>query len=560
MICDMNKSVGSVPLLLKGGLVVDGEARTTAVADVLVGADGRIAAVGSGLEASGAEVIPCEGLVVTAGFVDSHVHIESSMVLPVQFGRAVLPHGTTAVIADPHEVVNVAGGEGLHSFLDEAAKAPVDIYTVVPSSVPATELDTNGAGKFLARDMEEFVGRADVVGLGEVMCFADVAAGRREIMDKLALFRGKAVDGHTSGMPLSMLDAYVAAGVQNDHECTCCEEMMERYNRGMNIYVREGSAARNGRELLGGIMRGGLDTGRFAFCTDDKHLATIAAEGHISHLVRMARAMGFGWGDVARMASCNPYRFYGLAGRGNIRKGYAADIVVTDDMCTSIRYVIKCGRVAARGGELVAGFCSGAEQRTDWPSTVHFRELTAGDFVVPATLGGIAMELVPGQLLTRAAEVSGSDAGALSLLAAVERHGRNGNMAVCLLKGYGIRGGAVATSVAHDSHNVVCAGDNGTDMAVACNRLRDIGGGYVVAAGGRVAGELPLPAYGLMATGDAGEVSHRIEQLERMAAGMGVGSGIDAFTTLSFVSLPVIPSLRLLDTGLYDVDHGRFIR
>lgn len=548
-------------LLLRNGIVADGAKGVACRADVLV-ADGMIVSVAPGIECGECIEVDCSGMVVMAGFVDAHVHIESSMVLPRTFGRAVLPFGTTAVIADPHEIVNVAGAEGLGLFLDEASRAPIDIFTVIPSSVPATPLDTNGAGKFLAEDMRPFVGRGDVVGLGEVMCFGDVVRGDREIMDKIALFRGMTVDGHTAGMPAGMLEAYAGAGIDNDHECSDRESMMERYRCGMNIYLREGSAARNAGELLRCIREESLDTSRFAFCTDDKHLATIAAEGHISHIASVARGLGFDWGEIARMESWNPCRFYRLAGRGNVAPGYRADLAVVDAGDCSVRLVVKDGRIVARDGSLVAE-ADGASCGTStggYPSTVKFRTLTAEDFELPASLRGVALGLVDGQLLTRRVELPAGRWRELPRLATVERYGKNGNVAVCLVEGYGIRNGAIASSVSHDSHNVVCAGDNAADMAVACNRLRETGGGYAIASGGRIVGELPLPAFGLMSDGDAGQVTAGIAGLEAIAHAMGVNPGIDPFTTLSFVALPVIPRLRLLDTGLYDTETGEFIR
>lgn len=550
----------SETLLLQNGNVVDGQTRRIARADVLV-RNGVIVEVGANIPDKGCRVIDCTGKTVTAGYVEAHVHTESSMVLPFAFGEAVLPHGTTAVIADPHEIVNVAGADGLRYFLDVAAQSPIDIFTVVPSSVPATPYDTNGAGEFLAEDMREFVLRDDVVGLGEVMCFGDVVARKKSIMDKIALFRqaGKTIDGHTAGMPDGMLDAYMSAGVNNDHEYSDMRAMMERYNRGMNIYVREGSAARNARALLEYIFANRLDTSKFALCTDDKHLATIAAEGHISYIVAMARAIGFDWGAVAQMASYNPCRYYGLAGRGNIRPGYKADIVVTNDEGTKEFYVIKDGRVVARDGQLTEPKPQQPAQ-ADFENTVKFRDVTAADFVVPQSLHGIALALTDGQLLTRLAKYeSDSDWQALPMLANIERYGKSGNIAVCKIAGYGIRGGAVATSVSHDSHNVICAGDNAEDMALACNRLKAIGGGYVIARNGAIAGELAMPAFGLMSVLDAQSTSQIIAGLEEIAHSMGINPNIDAFTTLSFVALPVIPSVRLLDTGLFDVDNGKFI-
>ena len=544
-------------ILLQGGSVADGENMTVRRADVLV-ADGKIAAVGEGLSSDGAEVLDCTGLIVTAGYTDAHVHVESGMVLPEAFGDAVLPFGTTAIIADPHEVVNVAGGEGLKVFLKECDRARIDIFVCLPSGVPATPLDTNGAGKFTAADMTPFLSHPRVVGLGEVMCFRDAAEGEPEMAAKIALFKGKTVDGHTSGMPESMLDAYVAAGVCNDHECASKESMFARYDRGMNIYIREGSAARNASDLLDGVKERGLDIGRFAFCTDDKHLATIAREGHISYIAALAREKGFGWGEIARMASYDPALYYGLSDRGNIREGMRADIVVTSDDARHVRYVLKDGELVAKDHKLILKHTKSKDKPAVFENTVHLRNFSAEDFSVPERLKNVAIGLVDGQLLTELVRVDEGEEG-LNILATAERHGRNGNLAVCYLKGYGVKSGAVATSISHDSHNAVCAGDNGADMALALRRLKEIGGGYVIAAGGKIAAELPMPAFGLMATGGAEEVSRRIEEMERVAHAMGVNPGVDAFTTLSFVALPVIPRMRLLDTGLYDTEAGAFL-
>lgn len=544
-------------ILLQGGSVADGENMTVRRADVLV-ADGKIAAVGEGLSSDGAEVLDCTGLIVTAGYTDAHVHVESGMVLPEAFGDAVMPFGTTAIIADPHEVVNVAGGEGLKVFLKECDRARIDIFVCLPSGVPATPLDTNGAGRFTAADMAPFLSHPRVVGLGEVMCFRDAAEGEPEMVAKIALFKGKTVDGHTSGMPESMLDAYVAAGVCNDHECASKESMFARYDRGMNIYIREGSAARNASDLLDGVKERGLDIGRFAFCTDDKHLATIAREGHISYIAALAREKGFGWGEIARMASYDPALYYGLSDRGNIREGMRADIVATSDDARHVRYVLKDGELVAKDHKLILKHTKSEDKPAVFENTVHLRNFSAEDFSVPERLKNVAIGLVDGQLLTELVRVDEGEEG-LNILATAERHGRNGNLSVCHLKGYGVKGGAVATSISHDSHNAVCAGDNGADMALALRRLKEIGGGYVIAAGGKIAAELPMPAFGLMATGGAEEVSRRIEEMERVAHAMGVNPGVDAFTTLSFVALPVIPRMRLLDTGLYDTGEEKFL-
>ena len=544
--------------LLRQGRVVDSQTGLVSVQDVLV-CDNKIVEVAPHIASyPNAQVIDCSGKIVTAGFIDTHVHIESSMVLPQTFGAAVLRQGTTAVIADPHELVNVSGIDGLNRFLDEASQAPIDIFTVVPSSVPATPFDTNGAGEVLAADMQTLVERKDIVGLGEVMCFGDVVNGSQHIIDKIALFKDKTVDGHTAGMPEEWLETYVKAGVKNDHECIDEASLLHRYRLGMNIYIREGSAARNAELLLTALKKHHLDVSKFAFCTDDKHLATIADEGHISYIVAMALRMGFSWGEVARMASYNPCAYYQLERRGNIRTGYLADIVVTDEACSKIHTVIKNGRVVATDQQL---HIQPQRSTSDYPNTVHFRDLTADDFVLRDEMKSIAMQLVDGQLITNKVALEADEWKSLPMLATICRHerGHQSSVPVCLVKEYGICDGAVATSVSHDSHNVVCAGDNAADMAVACNRLKALGGGYVVASKGKVIGEFALPAYGLMSLLDAEQAAHEIEEVEKKAYALGVNPNIDAFITLSFTALPVIPFIRLLDTGLFDVIEQKFI-
>jgi len=542
-------------LLLKGGWVAHGENCSEEQVDVLI-VGNRIKSVGQGLVAEGVQVVDCTGMVVLPGLVDSHVHIESSMVLPVAFGEAVLPFGTTAVIADPHEIVNVSGKEGFASFLENAEQAPIDVYISLPSSVPATLLDTNGAGEFLAEDMAQFVSHPLVVGLGEVMNPFAVANKDSQLMDKIALFKDKTIDGHSAGLSPDMVKACAEIGIANDHECTCEEDLLMRYEAGMNIYIREGSAARNADALLTAVRKHHIDITRLAFCTDDKHLSTIAQEGHISTLVRMAYDKGFTWGEIACMSSYNPCRYYNIKDKGAVKENYIADLVVMSRDAETVKYVIKDGKLVAKDGKRLY------ECRKNNPdafeNTVHYRTFYAEDFEVPARLKDVAIRLLPGEIVTTVATSEDFGEEKMNRLATIERYGKNGNYSVASFVGYGITDGAIATSVSHDAHNVICAGDNPSDMALACNFLREIGGGYVIASQGKILGYFALPAYGLMSMLNAEEAMTGIHELEELAHQMGVKQDIDPFITLSFVALPVIPSIRLLDTGLYHVGEQKF--
>ena len=542
-------------LLLKGGLVAYGENCSEEQADVLV-VGNRIKVVGKDLVAEGAQVVDCTGMVVLPGFVDSHVHIESSMVLPVAFGEAVLPFGTTAAIADPHEIVNVSGKEGVRFFLENAEQSPIDVYVSLPSSVPATLLDTNGAGEFLAEDMIDFVNHPLVVGLGEVM--NPIAIGNKDpqLMAKIALFKEKTIDGHSAGLSSEMVKACAEIGIANDHECTSEEDLLMRNEAGMNIYIREGSAARNAEALLAAARKHRIDTGRLAFCTDDKHLSTIAQEGHISTIVRMAREHGFTWGEIAGMASYNPSRYYKLQDKGSIQENYIADIAVMSMDASTVKYVIKDGKLVAKDGKRL--YECKKNNPDAFENTVQYRTFCPEDFVVPSRLEDVAIRLLPGEIVTAVATSDEFGDAKMNMLATIERYGKNGNYSVAKCVGYGITDGAIATSVSHDAHNVICAGDNAADMALACNFLRELGGGYVIASKGKILGYFALPAYGLMSALNAEEAMAGIHELEELAHQMGVGRDIDPFITLSFVALPVIPNIRLLDTGLFNVCEFKF--
>lgn len=547
-------------LVFKNAQVVNVFTKQVEQADVAVEA-GVIAGVG---QYSGEEEVDCTGLYLCPGFVDAHIHVESTMAVPYEFARAVAMSGTTTVVADPHEIVNVCGAPAVEWLLKASEALPVDIYWMMPSSVPATPFETNGA-PFTAQEMAPFAQMGPrVAGLGEVMCYPDVVAGTGEIYGKLALFAHKHIDGHAPGLSGKALAAYAAAGIETEHECTSFAEAKEKLAAGLAILVREGSAAKNLTAIVEGLLKEGLPTDRFLFCTDDKHLDDIAREGHIRWNVHQAVQLGMPVVDAICMASYNAARVYGLKGVGAIAPGYRADIVLLDDWKqVHVHAVYKDGVPVE---QKIA-----ATRRVPAPAalthTMHFAPVTPQQLALPVQGKAHVIEMVPYQIVTRhAVEPVPSENGLFrpnktySKLCVVERHGRGGNIAVCPLKGYGITGGAIATSVAHDSHNIIAAGDNDGDIALAVNHLQKTGGGYALAAGGRILGALALPVGGLMSEAPWEQTRDETNAILKQAAKMGIPYHVDPFISLSFMALPVIPSLRLTDCGLFDVDTFAFVK
>lgn len=547
-------------LVFKNAQVVNVFTKQVEQADVAVEA-GVIAGVG---QYSGEEEVDCTGLYLCPGFVDAHIHVESTMAVPYEFARAVAMSGTTTVVADPHEIVNVCGAPAVEWLLKASEALPVDIYWMMPSSVPATPFETNGA-PFTAQEMAPFAQMGPrVAGLGDVMCYPDVVAGTGEIYGKLALFAHKHIDGHAPGLSGKALAAYAAAGIETEHECTSFAEAKEKLAAGLAILVREGSAAKNLTAIVEGLLKEGLPTDRFLFCTDDKHLDDIAREGHIRWNVHQAVQLGMPVVDAICMASYNAARVYGLKGVGAIAPGYRADIVLLDDWKqVHVHAVYKDGVPVE---QKIA-----AARRVPAPAalthTMHFAPVTPQQLALPVQGKAHVIEMVPYQIVTRhAVEPVPSENGLFrpnktySKLCVIERHGRGGNIAVCPLKGYGITGGAIATSVAHDSHNIIAAGDNDGDIALAVNHLQKTGGGYALAAGGRILGALALPVGGLMSEAPWEQTRDETNAILKQAAKMGIPYHVDPFISLSFMALPVIPSLRLTDCGLFDVDTFAFVK
>lgn len=545
-------------LVLKNGTIVDVKNRKLIRGDLAV-SDGKIIGIGT---FSGKQKVDCQGKYLCPGFIDAHVHIESSMAAPLEFAKAVMPHGTTTVIADPHELVNVKGNEAMKYILDATEDIPLSVYVMMPSSIPATPFETNGAD-FTAKDMEQWKDHKRVLGLGEVMCYPAVLSGDPEILAKLRLCRGMIIDGHAPGLTGEDLKAYVEAGVMTEHECTSYEEAREKCHAGMKILVREGSAARNVENIIPGLLKEPQDMKHYMFCTDDKHLDTIENEGHISYNVRRSIQLGMDPLDAVAMATEHAASAYGLNQIGTLETGKDADIVVLGSLEeVSVEQVYRKGRLVndAMFDRQAAPI---AESMLH---TVVLSGVSKDKIQVPARGKVPVIGMVSGQIVTKflREEVPSCEGWFVpnreySKLCVFERHRGTGNAKAAPLKGYGITGGAIATSVAHDSHNIIAAGDNDDDILTAVQMMEKMQGGYVLVSGGEVKGTLPLPVAGLLSLGSSQEIQENIDDMLKKAWDMGISREIDPFITLSFMALPVIPELRLTDLGLVDVTHFKQI-
>lgn len=553
---------GEIPadLVLKNAKVLNVFTEEFIEGDVAV-ADGVIAGVGC---YEGSREIDCTGKYIVPGFIDAHVHIESSMVTPLEFARFIVRKGTTSIVADPHEIVNVCGNRGLDYILESSEDSPVDTYVMIPSSVPATDVDTNGAGKILAKDMLPYKKHPRILGLGEMMRFVDVLNGHDETLEKLEAFEDMAIDGHAPGIRGKEVQAYRASGVMDEHECATAQEGLEKLRAGLKILVREGSGARNVETLMKGFVEAGVSLENCMFCTDDKHLEDIEKEGHINACIRKAIAVGTPVIQAYKMASWYAANAYGLKDTGAVAAGYAADMVVLEDLeKAEPELVVKGGTVVTE--EWLASFAYELKDES-LLKTVKIGDLNLASLYLEKKEKNDVMELVPRQLLTRRLqeEIPGEGGvfqpnGEYSKLAVVERHGKNGKVGVCPMKGYGIRNGAVATTVSHDSHNIIAAGDNDEDILCAVRELQKIQGGYVIASGGKIVDELPLTLGGLMSVELVEAVQKKTSEMVEKARAMGVSEGVDPFTTLSFMALTVIPEIRLTEAGMFDVNTMRFL-
>jgi adenine deaminase len=522
---------------------------------------GKIVGIG---EYSGEEEINLEGKYLSPSFIDGHVHIESSMVTPSQFAKAILPRGTTTIIADPHEIANVKGIEGIKYILDESEDLPLDVYVMLPSCVPATPFENSGA-VLNAEDLKELIDEKRVLGLGEMMNYPGVINRDKNVLEKILMAKGKIIDGHGPLISGRELNAYVAAGVETEHECSSVDEMKNRLRLGMYIHIREGSAARNLKELIKGVDKDNLR--RCIFCTDDKHPKDLLQDGSIDHNIRLAIKEGLDPIDCIKMASLNAAECYGLKGKGAIAPGYLADLVVIDNLDDfNVLEVYKEGKLV--GENLKPLFTVKDKNNNHMKNTVNIKNITEEDLAIYLEDERVnVIKLLPHSLITEKVErkvvvedekfKSGND---ILKVAVVERHNKTGNVGLALVEGFGLKDGAIASTIAHDSHNIIVIGDSDRDMVVAIRELERVGGGITMVSEGSVIDTLPLTIGGLMSEEPLEEVDEKLSKMLEIAyEKLNVSRDIEPFMTLSFIALPVIPNIKVTDMGLFDVGEFKFI-
>ena len=579
-------------LVLKGGTIVNVFTERTEIGDIAI-EDGCIAGIG---EYDGLVNVDMTGRYICPGFIDGHIHIESSMVSPPEFEKAVLPHGTTTVITDPHEIGNVAGCQGVDYMLKATEGLSLDAFFVMPSCVPSTGLDESGA-VLGPEDIKPYYENPRVLGLAEVMNSVGVVAGQEDLMGKLteAGRRGKVIDGHAPFLRGNELNAYVCSGVRSDHECSDTGEALEKLGRGQWIMIREGTAARNLEALMPLFEAPYYE--RCMLVTDDKHPGDLISMGHIDYIIRRAVSLGADPIRAIKMGTFNAARYFGLKDRGAVMPGLRADLAVLEDLKDiRVAAVYKDGVLTAKEGvclgagkEKKRNYAAGEEPRSGSREDTESAEKTAGglETAFPRVFDSFHMDEValedlvleqkgamerviqfkPHELLTEERLVPWQNTPGLApgvsleqdiVKAAVfERHLHTGHKGLGFVGGYGLKKGAVATSVAHDSHNLIVVGTNDRDMVLAANAVRKNRGGLAVAAEGQVIGELALPIGGVMSRLSVEEVEEQLQALKVLTRQLGISSDIDAFMTLAFVSLPVIPKLRINTYGVIDVDRQK---
>jgi adenine deaminase len=541
-------------IVVRGGRVFSVFTKEWLDGDIAI-CDGYVAGIG---DYEGAETLDVSDRYVVPGFIDAHMHLESTKLLVDEFARLVLPMGTTAVVADPHEIANVLGTDGIHWLLDVCAGLPLDVYFTASSCVPASPFESPRR-PLTAGDLQGLLRRRRVIGLAEMMNFPGVIAGDLAELEKLALDGAEHVDGHAPGVLGKALQAYAASGIRSDHEALTVEEGRERLRAGVWLLVREASMARNLVDLLPLVQEYG--TARIAFCTDDRDPEDIADSGHLNQMVRVAVASGVAPEDAIVLASLNPATWHGLDHLGAIAPGYQADLVVLRDLESfDPELVLKAGRPIEDIPEA---------EVPDWVKhTVRIQPISAGDFQIgweggeARAIGLVHEQVVTEELVVEPrvedAAVVADPSQDIAKIAVIERHHGTGRIGLGLVRGFGLRTGALASTVAHDAHNIVVVGMDDNDMARAVQRLVELGGGIVVVESRGVRAELPLPVAGLLSDAPLADVVERSRACNEAAAALGCPVATP-FLTMSFLALSVIPKLKITDRGLVDVDRFEIV-
>ncbi|QWC00549.1 adenine deaminase [Mycoplasmatota bacterium] len=548
-------------LVLKNAKVINVFSKTIEEEDIAI-SDGIIVGLGS---YTGKEEIDLSGYYISPGFIDGHVHIESSMLTPNYYGAATLPRGTTSVVADCHEIANVAGKKGIDYMINASKNSVQDVFMMIPSCVPSTPYESNGA-TLLASDIESYAEDRNVYGLGEMMDYVGVVHANKEVLKKIDKYKNLIVDGHAPNLSKKELNAYVLAGVKTDHECVSPDELIEKVKRGMYVHLRQGSQTKNLVDLLPGLSPGIYD--RVMFCSDDLHPNDILNVGHMDENIRLAIANGLDPIIAISMATINIAHCYRLDKYGAIAPGYYADLVVFKDLKNlDVERVYKKGVIVAENHKLLYKVKDYIPKDLLDSVYVHLKDInlelrlkSIDVYVMGLIKNNITTKKVKAKVILRDGLFLPKDNPGLLKLAVIERHHYSGNVGFGIVKNYGLKNSAIAMTIAHDSHNIICLGDNDDDMYQAIEKIKDIGGGIVLVSNGQVLEYLALEVGGLMSLKDVKYVENKLILLEKEMRNLGVKEDIeDPFLQLAFLSLAVIPELKVTDKGLFDVEQFKII-
>lgn len=553
-------------ILLKNGSVVNVFSEEIENADVLI-ENGKIIGVGDYSDTQADETVDISGKIVCPGFIDSHIHIESTMLSPTEFSRVTAPHGTTAVIADPHEIANVCGADGLRYMLEASEGLLVSVYIVLPSCVPSTSFDESVAA-LSADDLAPFYSENRVVGLGEVMDYPGVLFGNEALLSKInsAKEHGAVINGHAPLLTGQDLDKYVSMSIRDDHECSSAEEAKERIRKGQRVMIRQGTAAKNLIDLLPLFDKPWCD--RCLLVSDDKHPADLLSKGHIDDAVRLAVKNGKSPVHAIKMATLNAAEHFNLSDLGAVAPGYTADLLVLDDLYDlNVSDVYKNGKRVVENGVLLDFDAPTVpdELENRVRGSFNYKPVCRNDFMFDCNGKRKCniIKILKGQILTEklVCDIDFSLNNGIDIekdilkIAVIERHHATGHIGLGFINGVGLKSGAIASSVSHDSHNLIVIGQNESDMLFACERIREIGGGLVAVENGKILCEMPLPIAGLMSDEKADICAEQNENIRKAAHQLGCPKDVEPFMNMSFVSLPVIPHIKLTTFGLFDVDN-----